>query len=168
MDESRSRVTEPRQLIIDSPSVLRLKDRFAEVSITLFFWLVLLYLWQPVFSLLAWLFQGYAFYRHMFDLGGYGAFGKVALEYLMIICLIDGIFLLWAVVNRLRFRKKDRRQRVTDTSLLEHSLYCRVQPQDVEQWREYRQMVVAFGDDGYISGVTQESLASFKSAASPT
>ncbi|MEZ5494618.1 MAG: hypothetical protein R3E61_08600 [Pseudomonadales bacterium] len=33
MDESRSRVTEPRQLIIeDSPSVLRLKDRFAEVN----------------------------------------------------------------------------------------------------------------------------------------
>lgn len=166
MEESRSRVTEPRQLIIDSPSVLRLKDRFAEVSITLFFWLVLLYLWQPVFSLLAWLFQGYSFYRHMYALGGYHAFGVVALNYLWLIFLIDGVFLFWAITNQLRFRKTDRRQRVADTSLLEQSLYCNVPAVSVEQWRTYRQMVVSFGDDGYISGVSEESLASFRSIAS--
>lgn len=162
MEKSGSRVTEHRELIIESPSILRLKDRFAEVGITLFFWMLMLYLWQPVFSLLGWLFQGYAFYHHMMDLGGYQAFGDIALTYVWLIILIDGTFLIWARINQLRFRGVERRKQVADTSLLEHALYCNVDARDVERWREYRQMVVTFGDDGYISGATPEPLASFR------
>ncbi|MBK8675977.1 MAG: hypothetical protein IPN27_06175 [Cellvibrionales bacterium] len=46
--------------------------------------------------------------------------------------------------------------------MLEHALYCNVNPEDVLRWRKYDQMVVTFGEDGYISGATEESLASFK------
>ncbi len=162
MEEPGSRPTEPRQLIIESPSVLRLKDRIAEVGFTLFFWLLMLYLWQPFLSFLAWMFQAYVFYRHMFDLGGYQAFMENAVNYLRLIWIIDGTFLIWALLNKARFRKVERRSRVESTSILEHAMYCNVDAKAVEQWRTYRQMVVTFGDDGYISGATEESLAAFQ------
>jgi biofilm PGA synthesis protein PgaD len=162
MEESRSRVTEPRQLIIEAPSVLTLKDRIAEVGVTLFFWLLLLYLWQPVLSFLAWMFQGYVSYRHMFSLGGYRAVLDILQSYVSYIGLMTGLLFVWAFYNQLRFGGNERRQKIPDTSLLEHALYCNVNPEDVLRWRKYDQMVVTFGEDGYISGATEESLASFK------
>ncbi|MBK8675978.1 MAG: poly-beta-1,6-N-acetyl-D-glucosamine biosynthesis protein PgaD [Cellvibrionales bacterium] len=103
MEESRSRVTEPRQLIIEAPSVLTLKDRIAEVGVTLFFWLLLLYLWQPVLSFLAWMFQGYVSYRHMFSLGGYRAVLDILQSYVSYIGLMTGLLFVWAFYNQLRF-----------------------------------------------------------------
>ena len=162
MEKSGSRSTEPRQLIIESPSILTVKDRFAEVGITLFFWLLLLYMWQPLISFLAWMFQGYVSYKHMLYLGGYHAVLDIGKKYLLIVASMVGVLFLWVLYNQWRFRGKERRRNVPNTSLLEHALYCNVDEHDVLRWHKFDQMVVTFGNDGYISGVTKESLASFR------
>lgn len=161
MEEPGSRPTQPRELIIDSPDALRLRDRWAEVSITLFFWLLMLYLWQPLLSALAWYFQSYVLYRHMIELGGYKAFSESALDYILFILLLDCIFLIWARINLWRFRDKERRGPVPDTSLLEHCLYFNVAARDVETWRSYKQMVVSFDEEGGITSATPSSLAAY-------
>jgi len=137
---------------------LTLKDRFAEVSITLFFWLLLLYMWQPLVSFFAWMFQGYVSYQHMFYLGGYHAVLAILKKYLLIITSTVGVLFLWALYNQWRFRGKERRKAVPDTLLLEHALYCNVDARDVLCWRQYKQMVVTFGEGGYISGATEGAL----------
>lgn len=151
MEKPGSRSSQ-HQLIINSPSILRVRDRFTDAGLTLFFWALMLYLWQPVLSMLAWLFQGYVFFHHMISLSGYGGFAKAALGYFQIIFLSNIALLTWARLNMWRFRNKDRRatRSMPTTSLLEHCLYFNVEPQQVEQWRNYRCMTVFFNNDGSI------------------
>jgi biofilm PGA synthesis protein PgaD len=149
-------------LIINSRDSLRLRDRWTEVGVTLFFWLFLLYLWQPLLSFLAWFFQGYVFYHHMIDLGGYASFASSARDYLLFILLLDGIFLIWARVNFWRFRDNERRGPVSDTSLQEHCDFFNANIESVEQWRHYKRMVVSFDEEGTIVTAWSGSLAEFK------
>ena len=162
MEKPGSRPTQPRQLIIDTPDALRLRDRWREIGITLFFWLLLLYLWQPLLSALAWYFQSYVFYHQMIELDGYEALSSVAVDYILLILLFDAIFLVWARINLWRFRDKERRGPVPDTLLLEHCLYFNVEAKDVETWRGYKQMVVSFDEKGGIISATPSSLAAFR------
>ncbi len=162
MDKSGQGATQPRQLIINSRDSLRLRDRWTEVGVTLFFWLLLLYLWQPLLSFLAWFFQGYVFYHHMIDLGGYASFASSALDYLLFILLLDGIFLIWARVNLWRFRDNERRGPVPDTTLQEHCHFFNVDVAAVEQWRLSKRLVVDFDDGGAIVNAWSGSLEEFK------
>ena len=165
MEKPRPRLAKPEQLIIEHRPSLRWRDRVAEVGITLFFWLLLLYLWQPLLSFLAWWFQGYVFYRHMINLGGYRGFAENALWYVLWICTIDGVYLVWARVNQWRFRDKERRGRVPDTELTAHCALFGVAPVDVEQWRHYKRMVVSFDDAGNINTAENSTLADFRQRA---
>jgi biofilm PGA synthesis protein PgaD len=148
MEKSGPGLTKPRQLIINSRGSLRLRDRWAEVGVTLFFWLLLIYMWQPLLSVLAWFFQGYVFYHHMVTLEGYQSFSDSVLRYFLLILLFGGVFLLWARINLWRFRGNERRETPPDTLLLEQSLYFNVDPVAVQQWRCYKRMVVAFDEQG--------------------
>ena len=70
MDKSRSRYANPEErlkegLIISRPELKDARHRIAEVGVTLFFWGVMLFLWQPLISLLAWLFAIHFLYEHM-------------------------------------------------------------------------------------------------------
>lgn len=151
MEKPGSRPSQ-HQLIINSPSILRLRDRFTEVGLTLFFWMLMLYLWQPVLSMLAWLFQGYVFFHHMIKLSGYAGFAESAFNFCLTILITNAVLLVWARINMWRFRNRDRRTErpMPTTSLLEHCLYFDVEPTQVEQWRQYRRMTVFFNDDGSI------------------
>ncbi len=66
MDKSRQGNPEPSQgLIIESPGLLGTRRRLTEVGVTLAFWFALLYLWQPLVSLLAWFIQGGLVYQYV-------------------------------------------------------------------------------------------------------
>lgn len=153
MEKPGSGPAKPQQLIIDTPEVLRRRDRWAEVGITLFFWVLLLYLWQPLLSFLAWFVQGYVLYEQMVTLGGYQSFVDSALNYLLAILLFDGVFLLWARVNQWRFRGNEKRRAVPDTSLLQQCLFFNVDATAVTEWRQHRQLVVHFDEAGGIVAV---------------
>ena len=158
MEKSGQGLTKPRQLIINSRSTMRLRDRWTEVGITLFFWFLLIYLWQPLLSVIAWFFQGYIFYNQMVILDGYQSFSESALHYFFLILLFDGVFLLWARVNFWRFHDNERRQAPPDTLLSEQSLFFNVDPVSVQQWRCYKHMVVAFDEKGNIANAVLSPL----------
>ena len=97
------------QFIIDDSHGLKSGQKLTAVGITLLFWAILLYLWQPLISLLAWWLNIKLFYNHMIVLGGYQAFLEVALFYLTVIFILGGGLILWARINLWRFRGKKMR-----------------------------------------------------------
>lgn len=96
-------------LIIDRPDWVRPGEKLTALGVTLLFWGALLYLWQPLLSLLAWGLNVHLFYNHMIVMGGYQAFLNLLLFYGIVIGVLGGGLILWARINQWRFRGKNRR-----------------------------------------------------------
>jgi poly-beta-1,6-N-acetyl-D-glucosamine biosynthesis protein PgaD len=94
----------------------------------------------------------------MVTLDGYQSFSESVLRYFLLILLFDGVFLLWARINLWRFRGNERRETPPDSLLLEQSLYFNVDPVAVQQWREYKNMVVAFDEKGNIANAILKQI----------
>jgi len=96
-------------LIIDHPKQVPFPRRLGWGCVTVVFWMLWVYLWLPLLTLVAWSFgvyQGYDHFRWQED----------ALElkrlvglYSVIIAALGGALLLWALSEYMRFRHKHRR-----------------------------------------------------------
>lgn len=98
-----------RDLIIDRPDLVPPGQKLTAMGITLLFWAALLYLWQPLLSLIAWGLNLQLFYNHMILLDGYRIFLRLLSFYLVVIVCLGGGLILWARINQWRFRGKERR-----------------------------------------------------------
>jgi biofilm PGA synthesis protein PgaD len=106
----------PRDLIIERPDLVKPGHKLTAMGITLFFWGALLYLWQPLLSLIAWGLNIQLFYNHMILLGGHRVFLQLLGFYLSVILCLGGGLILWARINQWRFRGKERRLARRDTT----------------------------------------------------
>lgn len=143
-------------LIINRPDLVPSGQKLTAWSITLVFWGALLYLWQPLLSILAWGLNIRLFYNHMILLGGYQTFLNLLTIYLSVIATLGGALVLWARVNQWRFRGRERRR---DIGLTDMALFCEemgIAPDDLTRVGECRVVVVSFNDKASdkIAGIT--------------
>jgi biofilm PGA synthesis protein PgaD len=135
-------------LIIDRPDWVRPGQKFTALGVTLLFWGALLYLWQPLLSLLAWGLNIHLFYNHMIVMGGYHAFLNLLLFYSIVIAILGGGLILWARINQWRFRGKNRRTVVFST---DQSQMCRefaVDPEGLDGLRAARRLTIKLTPEG--------------------
>jgi biofilm PGA synthesis protein PgaD len=143
----------PEDLIIDRPEWLSQGQRYTTMGATLFFWFVLLYLWQPAISLVAWAFNIKLFYSHMVVLGGYEIFLDVWMRYLTIIALLGATLIGWAKINEYRFKNVERRTGLgaTDDDSIANTFG--VSPAQLQQWRTMKNMQVSIDPASQIKSV---------------
>ncbi len=153
-------------LIIEEPDSLRLPHKITAVGLTLLFWGILLYLWQPLISMVAWALNVKLFYNHMIVLGGYHNFLALVIDYLIVIAIMGGILIIWARINLWRFRGKDRRKRPADASTAELAEYFEVSAEQLEQWRQQDSLAVTLNDKELPSLVTTHTPAAGSDTAS--
>ncbi len=134
-------------LIIDRPSTLGVPEQITRMSITLFFWLCLFYIWQPLISMVAWVFKIKLFYDHMIILGGYRAFIATALIYLSVVCVLGGALILWAKIQQWRFSGVERRSEMPRLTQDQLADYYHVPSQFLIEWQTYKNATVYF--DGH-------------------
>lgn len=139
-----------RELIINHPELVRPGQRLTAMGITLFFWAVLLYLWQPLLSLVAWGFNIRLFYNHMIVLGGYHAFVELLKFYAIVVAVLGGGLILWARINQWRFRGRDRRQGSPYTDSAALCAVFQVAPEQLEQVRGSANVNVTLAEDGSV------------------
>jgi len=137
-------------LIIDRPEWVRPGEKFTALGITLLFWGALLYLWQPLLSLLAWGLNIHLFYNHMIVLGGYRAFIHLLAFYSLVILCLGGGLILWARINQWRFRGKNRRRDFFTTDAAQLCQQFAVEATDLERARQSDRIVVKLAPDGSI------------------
>jgi biofilm PGA synthesis protein PgaD len=156
------------ELIINQPDLVPAGQKFTAMGITLFFWGALLYLWQPLISILAWGLNIDLFYSHMILLGGYEAFLQLLAGYLEVIVALGGGLIIWARINLWRFRGKDRRRGVGVTDMEKLHGDFGVGPDALAAANNSRIVKISINDEGRMTNIqvaadpqfTQTTMAS--------
>jgi len=102
-------MAEQENLIIESPHLQTALQKYSHAFITFFFWMLWVYLWSPIITMIFWVLGFHQFFHHMVLLEGYiGLAGKL-LTYMAVILVIGFIQVAWAKYNQFRFRGKEKR-----------------------------------------------------------
>jgi len=144
------------ELIIDQPHLVRPGQKATALGVTLLFWGMLLYLWQPLISLVAWGFNIRLFHSHMIILGGYQALVDQLLPYALVIACLGTALLLWARLQQWRFSGEDRRRaspEVTPAAMAEH---FGLDVESLQAARGQAVLRVRLADDGKVERVSKE------------
>jgi biofilm PGA synthesis protein PgaD len=137
-------------LIIDRPDWVRPGEKITALGVTLLFWGALLYLWQPLLSILAWGLNIHLFYNHMIVMGGYQAFLNLLLFYAIVIAILGGGLILWARINQYRFRGKNRRRGEFFTDEKQLCQEFAVDPAELDRLRSTQRLTIKLTPDGRI------------------
>src|SRR3970040_769387 len=109
MDQSGPRHTALKSPLIERSDLQAPQQRTLYGALTLAFWAFWFYLWLPFLALLASTLGVQQAYKYMVVLGGYQDVIRLLGIYSLVILLIGGTLVLWAVYNIIRFRDVERR-----------------------------------------------------------
>lgn len=143
----------PRPLIIERPDLQSPPQRVVSAGLTVFFWALWAYLWLPVFALLGWAFGVSRFYDEMFARSG----GQAVLEligwYGLVIAVLAGSLVGWALYNIARFRGGDRRTAAATVAVAQVAERAGVDADTLLDWQRARVLHVRHDDAGRIEAV---------------
>jgi biofilm PGA synthesis protein PgaD len=140
-------------LVIHRPEVQTRGQRYSYAAITLIFWFVYLYLWQPLISLVLWALGLGLAHHEMVGEGGYLGLLRLLGVYGLIVLALAVVYLGWALINYYRFRGVERRNAQTIVSLQESAEFFGVEPEELSAWREHRSMVLYHDEHGNLTTV---------------
>jgi len=140
-------------LIINRPELQSTGQRVIYPVITFIFWILWIYIWLPLLSLIAWGFGVQLFYDEMILENGAEVFFKLAGNYAMIIILMTAVLLSWAQYNWVRFRKKERRRVAKTLSPEEVAEYFQVNTEELMAWHDAKRVVVKHNERGDVERV---------------
>ncbi|MEQ9451775.1 MAG: poly-beta-1,6-N-acetyl-D-glucosamine biosynthesis protein PgaD [Pseudomonadales bacterium] len=131
-----------RPLIIERPDLQTLSQRWGYRSVTLFCWLLWLYLFVPLLSFLAWLTGlSYAYRLLLQDLDVSELWSMLSF-YALGIAILAGTYLLWALYSYLRFRNVERRQGTPLADLETLAASHNLKPEQVQAWQRANKQTI--------------------------
>lgn len=139
-----------RPLIIDTPSLQSLRQRYLSTTFTLVFWIIWILLWTPLITLAGWIFGLDLVYIEMIKLEGYK--GVIADFGLFLICItvIGGMLGIWAAYNFFRFKDLERRAAIDPVTNRQLAAFFGVDPQTLLKQQKTQCLTVSFDSDGNI------------------
>lgn len=141
-------------LIIDRPELQSNAQRYGWSSITFIFWVLYIYLWLPLITLVAWWVGAKLFNLHIIQLSGYTSLLDKLGLYAAIIFIISAMLIGWAKIEHLRFKDKPRRKGSSAVTDKEVAKKYNLQESQLVQLRLEKSVVVHFSDKGAISRIT--------------
>jgi len=153
MDQSR-----PRHIALKSPLIERSdlqtpQQRSLYGLLTLAFWAFWFYLWLPVLALLAWSLGVQQAFKYMVVFGGYHDVLRLIGMYSLVILLLGGGLVLWAVYNIVRFRGIERRTDPLPVTPAEIGREFGQDPTAVIRWQSEQRLCVTHDLLGRIAHV---------------
>ena len=140
-------------LIIDTPKLQSLRQRYGYALLTLLFWILWFHLWIPLISLVAWLFGVEIFYREMILLDGLQGLLELLGWYGLTIAILGSFYTGWALYNQLRFRGRNRRQVQPEVEPLELACTFDIEPALILPLREAKRILIVHDKAGQIRGI---------------
>jgi biofilm PGA synthesis protein PgaD len=140
-------------LIINRPSLQSSSQRMIYPVITFIFWMLWIYIWLPLVSLVAWGFGVQLYYDEMILESGLESFLSLAGTYAMMIALLGASLISWALYNWKRFKNKERRSKIESLSTEEVAEYFNVDKNDLMGWHGANRIVVHHNDKGDVEHV---------------
>jgi len=140
-------------LIIESPDLQELRQRYAFAVLTFVFWVVWFYLWTPLVSLVAWLFGFELLYDQMVLFAGWRALQELLGWYALVILLLALILGSWAWYNLKRFGVRDKRRQSPAVTPSEVAGHFGLPEEDLAAIKTSRRVVITHDDDGRMCGI---------------
>jgi len=156
-------MSEQDNLIIESPHLQTALQKYSHAFITFFFWMLWVYLWSPIITMLFWALGFHQLYHHMVLLEGYHGLAGKLLTYMAIILAIGFIQVAWAKYNQFRFRGKEKRNfqpRVSSSALFD---YFNVDKSKINTFQKGQVLKLSLGSLSGIAHV-QDITAAIKEA----
>ncbi len=150
MNESIAEFQLSKPLILDMPDRLSIPRRLAYRTLTLAFWIGWIYLWLPLITLLGWL-SGISFFRKEIVIQqGWQAFVDQLPTYSLVVLMVGGTLVFWALTNWARFAKREARKAISHVSVKEQADRLQVSANDLARWQRHQRAVVHHDDHGRI------------------
>jgi biofilm PGA synthesis protein PgaD len=139
-----------KELIFEKPHLAPLHSRIGWTFFTTFFWLIWIYLWMPLITLLMWA-LGFRYYDNHFlhnsttelmDLK------HIVVLYLSIIVTLGGSLLAWARTEYMRFRNVHRRTRPLPVDIAELAEFAKIKPEIMTHLTTVRCMTAHHDEHG--------------------
>ena len=141
-------------LILNMPEKLSTPKRLAFRVLTLAFWVGWIYLWLPLITLLGWL-SGIALFSDQIVVQrGWQAFLDNLPTYSMVVVIMAGALLSWAVTNWFRFANREARKAVNHVDMQDQADFLQVSRNNLATWQRQKRMVVHHDEYGRILDVT--------------
>jgi len=142
-----------KRIIINRPELQSPLQRITTRGITFVFWVIWIYLWLPLISLVAWLVGIQLFREHMLDNDGYQALFNDMNKYALTIAFIAIVLIGWARYNLLRFRDKENRKASKRVDLATQAQYFKIEAQQLRHWQDAKRLVIHHDKQGDIIDV---------------
>jgi biofilm PGA synthesis protein PgaD len=144
-----------RSLIIENPELQSNAHRFGWSSVTFFFWILYIYLWLPLITLVAWWVGAKLFHIQIVALQGYaGVIDKLGL-YSAIILIISAILIGWAKIERFRFKDSVRRIDNTTVPVVDVAKRFNLHEGQLTHLRGKKSVIVHFSAHGELSSIAE-------------
>jgi biofilm PGA synthesis protein PgaD len=153
MDESGPRHIALKSPLIERPDLQSSRQRTLYGGLTFGFWVLWLYLWVPVLALLAWSLGLQQAYKYMVVFGGYRDVLNLLALYSVVILLLGGGLVVWALYNIIRFRGVEARTAALPVTPAQIALKFGQTTEAVARWQTEQRLYVTHGDDGRIACV---------------
>ena len=140
-------------LIIESPDLQELRQRYAFAALTFVFWVVWFYLWTPLVSLVAWLFGLDLLYDEMAVFDGWRALQELLGWYALVIFLLALILGSWAWYNLKRFGRREKRRQAPTVTPSEVAGHFGLPEEDLATIKTAHRVVISHDDSGRICGI---------------
>jgi len=75
--------------------------------------------------------------------------------YIEIILITNGIYILWAIYNKLRFQGKTRRRTAPSVTADEIATRFKLNPRDIESWQKSQILVVHHEKNGRVASIAK-------------
>lgn len=147
------------KLILNMPDLVSVPTKIGSGFFTVIFWALFIYLWVPLITLVAW------------AMGIYHAYGEVKYAqelldlrhlvfiYSMVVLLLGGSLLLWAMKEYLRFRDSTRRLIPIPVTTTELADYAKLDDEYIIQWQALRRMVAHHDEHGHLHEIATDTAA---------
>lgn len=148
-------VTEPGEddLIIERPDLQSWPRLLGSRLVTAAAWVIYVYLWLPMLTLLAWLAGIGIAYQQMIEYGGYQIALDMWTTFAIAILMLGSALLVWARINFYRFRGPDRRVAIGITDRDRLATEFALSPDQLGQLERCRRVRIDHYPNGDISRV---------------
>lgn len=137
-------------LIIDTPLLQSLKQKYVSALLTFIFWVLWIYLWTPLITLVGWILGINLAFFQMVELGGYKDVAADFVIFLLCVAIMGGALAIWASYNFFRFRNVDRRTPLPAVTNSQLSAFFKVDRVMLSKQQEAQCLSVSFDEQGNI------------------
>jgi biofilm PGA synthesis protein PgaD len=139
-----------KTLIIEKPSLSPLPNRIGWAFFTAFFWIVWIYLWMPLITLLLWWFGFTIFDKYFlhYSLSELVELEQLIILYNIVIAVLAVSLLAWAGIEFLRFRHVHQRHQPMPVEIAELAEFAHIPTNKMAELSSTRRMIVHHDEHG--------------------